>query len=543
MTVTSKQYWNEFDSDKVLNSLLQDESISKYRKLSEKAGIGGRKFVDMTTEQYQYIRKRAKLDLFFLCTAICNYDRLSINLHGDLCNWMVRNQQHRFKEVLLPRGHFKSTIETIAHPIQIALPGNYLPTWPECLGPNVRILIAHETLEMSSKFLVSITAHFLSNPVLMGLFPECIPIRTKQKINQSELELPHSEIWNEPTFLAKGVGAKAQGIHCNYLKLDDLIGDKARDSKIEMLAAKDWFDGVKSFFSTFAKDKLDLIGTRYGFEDLYAHANKAYGSQLLKYVRGVEEPDANGIKQPIFPEEYTTELLDTMRVNPKIWVQYSNDPAELTDGLQESWLNYYEWKGYNEIFLRGSEENDDENIDVMSLDRVILVDPGMSKSCGVVITGSDLYDRIFTLEAFEEQWLPNQFSNWLFKAVARWQPRLVAIESVLFSALFKNFLESEMVIRGQPFHVEAIPVGQKHKEDRVKALSQQAALGQFYFHKSQETILRQWKQFGSIEEYHCLDAFSLGPKVWNRPIHAIRGLKQPDIHVVNYSDRDPVTGY
>jgi phosphopentomutase len=118
----------------------------------------------------------------------------------------------------------------------------------------------------------------------MGLFPEAVPSPRKTRINKWELELPRSLTGNpEPTIDTLGVGGKSQGRHYNYIKLDDIYGDKARDSEAESATTKEWFDNIQSFFSTFLKDKLDLTGTRYDLDDVYAHAEERYGTQLVKY--------------------------------------------------------------------------------------------------------------------------------------------------------------------------------------------------------------------------------------------------------------------
>src|SRR4051812_46485780 len=60
-----------------------------------------------------------------------------------------------------------------------------------------------------------------------------------------------------------GVGGKSQGRHYDYLKLDDLIGDKARDSKAEMQTAKDWIDNIQAFFTEFTRARW-ILSERVG---------------------------------------------------------------------------------------------------------------------------------------------------------------------------------------------------------------------------------------------------------------------------------------
>lgn len=530
---------NSPDLDEAISNLINEDNITKARKVADS------KLSTLSFDQIRYLRKRCKIDLFFLTTAVLGYDKLSPNLHGDLCWWQMRNSGHRFKIILLPRSHYKSTIETISDSVRIALPDDSggLASWPECLGTNVRLLIAHETAEQASKFLVSVAGHFLSNPVVMGLFPECIPSPRKHRINKFELELPRTQIWNEATYDTMGVGGKSQGRHYDYLKLDDLIGDKARDSKAEMRTAKDWIDNIQAFFTDFLRAKMDIIGTRWAFDDLYSHLFGTYGPALLRYVRAAEEWDEESHSlKPIFPEAFTSAAFEIIKKSPKIWsAQYANDPDSGITEFNKSWKRYYEWTGYNKIVI--GEGDSREFIDVMDLDRCILIDPAMSGKAGFIVTGTDTNDRIFSLEAIKKDWKPPELVDFLFSAVSRWQPRLVAIESVLFSGLFEHWLKREMQVRGIRFHIVPIPTHGKQKEARVKGLATYFAAGAFHHHKSQTDLDTEIDQFGATEDYHILDALAQGPQVWTKPFNSARWIDFKKAEEDLLAARDIETGY
>lgn len=522
--------------DEVISKLINEENITSIRKEADA------KMQALTTDQYRHLRKRAKLDLFFLSTSILGYNKLSPNLHGDLCWWLMRNCKHRFKEILLPRSHYKSTIGTISHSVQCALPddSNIAP-WPECLGPDIRLLIGHETADQAAKFLVSIAGHFLSNSLLMGLFPECVPTIRKHRINKHELELPRQGIWNEATFDTMGVGGKSQGRHYDYLKLDDLIGDKARDSKAEMKSAKDWIDNIQAFFTEFTKGKMDIIGTRWAFDDLYSHLHTMYGSALLKYIRSAEERK-DGILKPIFPEAFTSESFSIIKKNRKVWTaQYANDPESGATEFDKAWKKYYRWRGYNRLSI-GEDENM-QHFNVMELDRCILIDPAMSGKAGFIVTGSNKDDKIFILEAKKNEWRPPELVDYIFASVSRWQPRLVAIEEVLFSGLFQHWLKREMSDRGIRFNIIPVRTGGKQKEARVKGLANYFAAGSIFFNETQEDLIEEYDMFGATNDYHLLDALAYGPEVWVRPFGKDRWDSLHEAEQLLLANRDSETGY
>lgn len=482
--------------------------------------------------------------MFFLTKGVLKYNKLSPNLHGHLCAWHDRNKHARFKEELLPRGHFKSTVITIGGGVQLGLPSDDLLDLPvvHTLGTNGRYLICHELAESASAFLLEITGHFLANPTLMALFPECVPVRGKQRINLAELELPRSQDWKEATYDTMGVGGRSQGYHYNYLKLDDLIGDKARDSKTEMQRAKNWFDNIQSFFSSFTEDYLDLVGTRWAFDDLYQHAADQYGVKLLKYIRPAEEViiDADGNKQlvPIFPEQFTTESFEIIKKNKVVWsAQYANNPAAGGTLLEQRWKKLYTWNGHNRILYNKTIYNVEE------MDRVILIDPAMEGKAGFVVTGMASDGMIFILEALKDSWRPPDLVDLIFQQTDRWQARIVAIEKVLFSGLFEHWLKDAMKLRGKHFRVEPISTGGKAKEARVLGLSNYFAAGQIAFHPSQVDLLEEFDTFGATDNYHMLDALAQGPQVWRKGV-AKKWLEDKEkAYDSVLKDRHPIGGY
>jgi len=247
----------------------------------------------LTTQQVKELRIEAKNNLFFLSYGLLGYNKLSKNLHGDLCRFLRATLNDQFRLILLPRSHFKSTLGTISDTVSIILPDDAgTSPYPRNLGPNARVLLAHEVAESAGAFLGGIQSHFLTNPWIIGLFPECVPDLRKQKVNKSELELPRNAHWTEATVSIMGTGAKKQGAHFDFIKADDLIGEEARDSETVMNTAIQWVDNIQSYLVTPKTDHIDFIGTRWKIRDVWSHITSAYGDQLKIYHRAVEEKNA-----------------------------------------------------------------------------------------------------------------------------------------------------------------------------------------------------------------------------------------------------------
>jgi hypothetical protein len=528
------------DLDLAIARLTEEEGLAERKKAAEK------KAGEMASSVYKDLRKLCKTDLFFLSTGILGHDRMSPRLHGHVCSWMRKTRLRQFREFLLPRGHFKSTLITQDHSVQCILPDDTGgESWPECLGPEIRMVIAHEVAEQAEAFLYAITDSLMSNEVLMALFPEIVPNPKKQRINRSNLELPRKRAWPEPTIATMSTGSRGQGRHYNYMKLDDLIGDKARDSKTEMDAAKQWLNNIQAFFSTFKKDKFDLVGTRWSMDDIYAHMERMYEDELLVYRRAVLEDGS-----AIFPEEFTAKQLQIIQKDNKVWTaQYLNDPREGTQDFDPTWLRYYNWSGDGKsiiIFdrnLDGTPKAPREYL-IADMDIVILIDPAMSGKAGYLITGVTDDRKIVLLKAKKHKWKPPELTDEVFTDVIKWQPRAVVVEKVLFSGLFANYWNAEMQLRNLRFNVVPHAAGNKDKSGRVRGLTNYFCNGQIYCHPEQRDFIEEYHLFGSTDDYHLLDALAQGPDHWKFGGRtAKKWSERQQFEAQMLARRDRVTGY
>ena len=537
---------------------LIDESALKETK--EKAQEERGKY---NTKYWHQVRIRAKRDLFFLCYGVLGNTRLTVNLHGHLCDHVKRTENRRFHEYLLARGNFKSTILTIGKTIQRVLPvteedialdewwlkeedRTHSPVpWPDSLGTDCRCLIAHETHEGAARFLYAISNHFLANPVLQALFPEAVPSPRKHRINKWELELPRSISGNpEPTVDTLGVGGKSQGRHYNHIALDDIFGDKARDSAAESETVKEWFDNIQSFFSLFSKDTMDLTGTRYSHDDVYAHAEDRYESQLVVYRRKIEELNPETGKVEItFPEEFSVESLAILKKNKKIYnAQYLNDPDEGEAGFKKEDKRYFYWRGINDLIVFDGVKQ--STVSIRDLDIVILIDPGLGSSGGFVVTGMDYIQRVFILVALRLEMRSPELTELVFKQVVRWQPRIVAIESDMFAATFEPWWISEMKTRSIRFKVEPVYTLKRDKTVRIAGLEQYFSSHLLFHNEAQHELEREINTWGKTRNIHILDALAYGPQVWRRGYPPGSGGKIDHIFASDGTEgRDVQTGY
>jgi phage terminase large subunit-like protein len=401
--------------------------------------------------------------------------------------------------------------------------------------------------------------------LILTLFDECIPVKNEQRINKWELELPREDHHKEATFSTVGVGGAAQGGHYHWLKLDDLIGEEARDSDTVMKRILDWFDNILAL-AVNAEDGFNLTGTRWAYNDVYSHAMKTYGidldgsvlncipdSEAAKHAGGLLKVYARGVfenGQTIFPELMTENRIKILRQNRLIWAaQYANNPME--SGLNEF---YWPLKFYNTSLA------DPQKLVVFTgdssfsrhfrdLDICIFVDPSMAESksadeVGIIVSGVDYRGNIFLLETVKELIDPTKFMDQLYRLNYKYRPRVVAIEEVVFSAIFRHWIQDRERLTGVYLPIRPYKPGtKKSKVARIRGLTHYFSAGQVYIHENMMSFRDEYEQFPMGKSEHLLDALAQGPEFWQKgnSIQEVEAMQKLEREIID--NRDLATGY
>lgn len=182
-------------------------------------------------------RQRARTDLPFLCREVLEMRDLVPHAHGPIvdslqqfygANEVIDNETLRIVQsepkvplwdlegprnhlLLYPRGHLKTSINTVAHSIQWIL--NY---------PNVRILVTTATEDLAKEIMQLIQAQFTVNERMKFLFPEFCG---KQLGNSEQFTVPNrtNTALKEPTMSIITVTSSMAGHHFEVIKHSDVI--------------------------------------------------------------------------------------------------------------------------------------------------------------------------------------------------------------------------------------------------------------------------------------------------------------------------------
>lgn len=209
----------------------------------------------MKKEEVQALQEACKVDLKFLCKNVLNMNDWDDYLHDDVKNWLETSGQEKL--IIFPRGHFKSSIITVAWTIQQLLK-----------DPNIRILITNFKFDQARIFLNQISAYLTYNSVLPKIFGE-FKDEKKGRWAQEEITIAQKSDPSKrgPSIAIAGLETELTGSHYDLIIHDDLVGPKNIGTREQLEKTKDFYRQSRSLLDP--GGRMVLIGTRWHNEDLY----------------------------------------------------------------------------------------------------------------------------------------------------------------------------------------------------------------------------------------------------------------------------------
>jgi phage terminase large subunit-like protein len=461
------------------------------------------------------MRERALGSLYFFSKAILGFSDLTSTCHLPLCNFIQDGRtslsspsEPRQKLVLIPRGHFKTTISTVAYPI-----------WRIAHDPNTRILISNATSENAQKMLRHIKEKFMNCELLQWLFPEIIPLDiNKTKWSDQEILLPREGSFKESSIETIGVGGKVTSRHFNLIIKDDLVEQEAAESPTVMRRVIDWHKYCDSLLDRPGEDEDLIIGTRWSFSDLYEHVLESEGGYVTYIKQAINEDG-----QPIFPERFSEQTLRRIRKKQGAYIyscQYMNNPAdpELAD-FDVTGLRSYTTKEEGVYVLPSGVQITKEEMDI-----TMRIDPALdSKStpdrCAWIVDGLDSKRNNLLLLAFAKKVTVEQLINYTFEFYFQFRPRTVYIELFAMQKILKHVFEQEFAKRRVYLPLRELPVKftKNQKDQRIRTMQPYIQNGQVFIGSDMQDFRVELEHFPFGRTDDLLDAWSQGPNVWAIP--------------------------
>ena len=369
-----------------------------------------------------------KKNLFFLCKAILGYDRLSSTLHREVC-WAIEHQDFSKRLIIIPRGHYKSTIATKGRSIQKLVK-----------DPNERILITSATATNAQRFLRHIKAHFEHNSIFRWVYPEILPEFTKTTWSNTEIIVNRTKSFPEPSIDTAGVGTALTGRHYTTIIKDDIVDDKNTNTPELIKDTIEWDASTVPLFDDPEDPSNEeiVIGTPWHKADVYSI--KRNDPDYAVYIRHALEnkngqPDyANGL--PIFPERFPREKIEKIRSRLQndelFFCQYMCDPrgGDSSD-FQREHIQFY--------------ETIPSNISIF-----ITLDPGSIRPTdgdftAFLVCGVDIQNNIYVLYRIRDRMNPRQIIDTMFDLYQQFpETQSIGIETVAYQKSLVFYAREEM---------------------------------------------------------------------------------------------------
>ena len=209
---------------------------------------------DPSKQDLETLRRTCEGNLRALAQWVLGMTKWEESLHGDLANFL--KAPDRQKLILMPRGHLKTSLVTVAWSIQQAL-----------INPNIRILIANAVWDNARMILGQISDYLTYKSLLPAIYGDFKTPQMRWTRDELEIAQRTSATSKEPTFSTAGIETALAGRHYDLIIHDDLVERNNVGTKEQMQKV-----------ITFYRDSLDLldpggrmvvIGTRWALGDLY----------------------------------------------------------------------------------------------------------------------------------------------------------------------------------------------------------------------------------------------------------------------------------
>ena len=496
--------------------------------------------VSLPLDLREDMRQKGLGDLYYLCRGVLGYKDVNISAHGHLCAFLNTNSK-RFKRILMPRDHLKTSVITIGGNLQIAL-----------RNPNERILIANESSTNAERMLRGIKQQCESNRIFRALYGAVIPPDTRKvRWNDSELDFRRTEIFPEPTFDTIGMTGSVTSRHYSHMCFDDPISEEAVKSDKVMADVINRMSAITSLLTDATKDTVWLVGTRWAMHDVYSWFDKTFpDSWVGKFSRSVI--DENG--DPIWPERFP---LDVIAVKRAAMLEYKfsclmmNNPRNTENQiLPVDQFRYWEWADAAQtmIVLFGLDNEPLKIVQLSKLDITVCVDPASSEKTtsdfnATTVLGMTPEGQAIVLDTKIRRYSPLDLMEDLFSIQERWRPRVIGIEGVAYQKMLKYFVDNEATRRGLYLPIRDLKgstVG-KSKDYRIKGLQPMIATGRLFVHRSQQLLIQQSSDYPLGEHDDGPDSLSMHAEVatWWYTSERVERMKQAEAAAIQ-AQRAPI---
>lgn len=425
---------------------------------------------------------------------------------------MVDYDPARFKMILMPRDHLKTSVITIGGTLQKVVQ-----------NPETRILLANESGTNAARFLRSIRQHAESNRMFRALYGEIIPTDTKRiRWNDSELDFVREGKFPEPTIDSIGMTGSFTSRHYTHITVDDPISEEAIKSALVMQDVRTRLSGFLSLLNEPEKDSIWLVGTRWGMDDVYQWWIDSFGDRLSILKRSAIE---NG--EPIWPERFSLETLALKRQilgDFRYSALYENDPHNASaQVLDIAKCRGVRWVSDDTVALLDTDGRELARRNLSEMDITATVDLAVSERLtadrtAIVVIGTTEHGEHIVLYTWAIRANPSLVIETLFKVKERFSPRVFGMEAQGYQQAMVHFTKEASLQRAVYLNVEPLKTGKQSKVARVRGMEPLVATGRLYVPHTEHELRREMAEFPLGKHDDLVDALSMHLKLFRKPM-------------------------
>lgn len=454
--------------------------------------------VDLETERLA-LRERVSGSLFEFCRDIMGYQDMHPPLHQAMCNYLTDWGEKRTKVMLVPRGHLKTSIASIA-----------MPLWIWLNDPNARIMMCHGKRDTAVQFGTELKTHLESNELLQWIAPEIFyknPRRESPQWHQDKFSINRPNPDKVPSMVLTGTDSSVVGLHFHYLIFDDLVfRENVGTPEMRRKALQHY---QQSLALRRPGCKTVVIGTRWHWDDMYSvliDKNGPYRDAAESMVLHCGYPG-----EPIFPLSkrggagYTREVLEDLKVTMRSEFnsQYMNDPTPDTDALfKREDIKFFDFDHRGEIPTD------------KALHFYTAVDPNRSiktkdDPCVVLTAAKDEEGNIWVVDISVGHPTGPEIVDWIRSHVERWDPRKVIVETNNFQMQLIHWLREDMIRTEAIYPIHEVTRGPTTKKyDRISAMEPMVRMGMLRVRRGLDSLVTELEHYPSWKHDDQADALA-----------------------------------
>jgi len=454
--------------------------------------------------------------------------------HKELTDWALDGNRSSRRLVLMPRGHYKSTLLAVARTL-----------WRLYQNPNIRIFIGSADFALSKSIIREIKTYledeelqeklWNNRPHKEGrLVPHMDKVgKQRRQSHDTEaddkkivwradaIQVVRDDILKEPSVVAGSVGSTATGFHYDEVIFDDVVNFENIDTEAKRDKLFRWIYDMESvldprqfdeelyerfqkieksnqrlgFFksSCYLGDTVLAVGTRYDPEDYYQHIidnQEALGFEVFE--RNIYQNGSDNSKGYLFPEKFTEAMENRLRASMsdrRFASQYLNQI--IAKGTQIlSWENINFIHKQNIICKQPNTASVLKGETYKQIRLKAVVDPAAtyheySDYTCIAVGGLDDDNEFYVVDMYLDKQPFSVWVNKMFDLLDRWNLSAVTIEVAGFQ---KQLIHSirEMFNKRRPITIrEWVPSPKEDKYSRIEA-ALQPLISNGMFHMNQE---------------------------------------------------------